>query len=487
MQSTKKIQQERKTDSLDLANDTISESFVNSSSAWINMLLLSASGPHKPIVAQCATSIVSVDVAFDTLISGKAKLMICGGADDTSIENATELSVLGATCNSDKEMLAGREPFEQSRPGTTTRNGFTEANGAGIQLLTTASMALKMGLPIFAIIAGTHTAADCQGRSLSAPGKGLLAVSSENKAQMSLYQNNIFDLKWRRDQFDQEFIQLQKEYTSNSPIQRWKFKNKLNNLRKMYGYQLFESSGASALRCQLGSFGLSLNDIKVVSCHGTSTKANDINETTVTNTQMDSLDRKLGDPLFTVWQKYLTGHPKGASGACMLNGCIQMLKDNTIPGNRNADDFDPAMNTLLHLAHINETIVLPDCFKLKAILVNSFGFGQANAQTIILNPNIIFHCISQNQYSKYRELIQQRYYYSYQHINMWRCGEIDIVKIHNTPPYDNLHATQFLLQRESRYLGDVHNEIALPVLNNDSAEDLLFSEMLQTMQHVNQS
>ncbi len=41
-----------------------------------------------------------------------------------------------------------------------------------MQLLTSARLALDMGLPIHAIITLTHTASDGIGRSVPAPGKG---------------------------------------------------------------------------------------------------------------------------------------------------------------------------------------------------------------------------------------------------------------------------------------------------------------------------
>lgn len=44
--------------------------------------------------------------------------------------------------------------------------------------------------------------------------------------------------------------------------------------------------------------------------HGTSTQANDKNESEVIQAQMSHLGRTKGNVLFTILQKYLTGHPK---------------------------------------------------------------------------------------------------------------------------------------------------------------------------------
>ena len=50
--------------------------------------------------------------------------------------------------------------------------------------------------------------------------------------------------------------------------------------------------------------------MQVASFHGTSTTANDKNESDVVNQQMEHLGRAAGNPVFVVAQKWLTGHPK---------------------------------------------------------------------------------------------------------------------------------------------------------------------------------
>lgn len=62
-----------------------------------------------------------------------------------------------ATSNTDAELAMGREPTEFSRPTTTSRNGFMEAMGAGVQIVMSARTALEMGAPIQGIVAHTST------------------------------------------------------------------------------------------------------------------------------------------------------------------------------------------------------------------------------------------------------------------------------------------------------------------------------------------
>jgi 3-oxoacyl-(acyl-carrier-protein) synthase len=70
--------------------------------------------------------------------------MIVGGYDDFCEEGSYEFAQMGATSSSAEEARAGREPGEAVRPMAPTRGGFMEAQGAGIQILTTARLALDI-------------------------------------------------------------------------------------------------------------------------------------------------------------------------------------------------------------------------------------------------------------------------------------------------------------------------------------------------------
>jgi fatty acid synthase subunit alpha len=64
------------------------------------------------------------------------------------------------------------------------------------------------------------------------------------------------------------------------------------------------------LRRALAVWGLDVNDIGVASFHGTSTKANDKNESSCFHAQFEHLGRTKGNVCPVVAQKWLTGHPK---------------------------------------------------------------------------------------------------------------------------------------------------------------------------------
>ncbi|KAJ2423907.1 fatty acid synthase alpha subunit Lsd1, partial [Coemansia sp. RSA 2524] len=84
----------------DVKSDIMQELFISTVQAWINMLLISGSGPVKPSVGACATGVLSVDTAVEAIQSGKAKIMLAGGIDDFFEESSTEFAKMGATSNS---------------------------------------------------------------------------------------------------------------------------------------------------------------------------------------------------------------------------------------------------------------------------------------------------------------------------------------------------------------------------------------------------
>lgn len=152
------------------------------------------------------------------------------------------------------------------------------------------------------------------------------------------------------------------------------------------------------LRGALATWGLTVDDIAVASFHGTSTKMNDLNESRILNTQMKHLGRTEGNPLLAVFQKSLTGHPKGAAGAWMLNGALQIMDTGLVPGNRNADNIDKELDQFEFVTYPSQNIQTPS---IDAVSVTSFGFGQKGAQAVAVNPKFLFATIGEEEYGKY--------------------------------------------------------------------------------------
>lgn len=326
-----------------VANDVLQESFINTMPAWVNLLLLSSAGPIKTPVGACATAVESVEIGVDTILSGKARVVVVGGYDDFQEESSYEFANMKATSNTVDEIAKGRQPDEMSRPATTSRAGFTESQGAGIQVLMTAELAIQMGCPIFGIIALTNTATDKEGRSIPAPGQGILTTAKS--VRPTGYQPRILDVNYRHQQLKKSLGQLkvwlsealadmEKEATGIEDLQeRDRFVSarskdieleatmREKNERRLWGSEFWQQDPRiSSIEGSLSVFGLTIDDIGVASFHGTGTKANDVNESDVVNKQLEHLGRTRGNLLPAIFQKYLTGHPKGAAAAWMLNG-----------------------------------------------------------------------------------------------------------------------------------------------------------------------
>jgi len=176
--------------------------------------------------------------------------------------------------------------------------------------------------------------------------------------------SNVAMLRWREERV--RLVHLEAQERERAAKRRW-----------MHEFWKGRSDVAP-LRGALGAFGLGIDDLAVASFHGTGTKANDVNESEVTQRQMLHLGRAPGNPLLVVAQKYLTGHPKGSAAAWMLNGLMQSMITGVVPGNRNADNIDSKLEKFWHLAYPNRSMMLANQaggVAVPAALLKSFGFG----------------------------------------------------------------------------------------------------------------
>ncbi|CAD6648543.1 HN1_G0022040.mRNA.1.CDS.1 [Saccharomyces cerevisiae] len=409
-------------------NDILQESFINTMSAWVNMLLISSSGPIKTPVGACATSVESVDIGVETILSGKARICIVGGYDDFQEEGSFEFGNMKATSNTLEEFEHGRTPAEMSRPATTTRNGFMEAQGAGIQIIMQADLALKMGVPIYGIVAMAATATDKIGRSVPAPGKGILTTAREHHSSVKYASPNL-NMKYRKRQLvtreaqikdwvenELEALKLEAEEIPSEDQNEFllertreihnEAESQLRAAQQQWGNDFYKRDPRIApLRGALATYGLTIDDLGVASFHGTSTKANDKNESATINEMMKHLGRSEGNPVIGVFQKFLTGHPKGAAGAWMMNGALQILNSGIIPGNRNADNVDKILEQFEYVLYPSKTLKTDG---VRAVSITSFGFGQKGGQAIVVHPDYLYGAITEDRYNEYVAKVSAR-------------------------------------------------------------------------------
>ncbi|KAF2841121.1 hypothetical protein M501DRAFT_928943 [Patellaria atrata CBS 101060] len=454
-----------------LQKDILQESFINTMSAWVNMLLLSSTGPIKSPVGACATSVQSVDIGYDTIVQGKAKICVVGGFDDFQEEGSYEFANMKATSNAEDEFAHGRTPKEMSRPTTTTRSGFMESQGAGVQVIMNAKLALEMGVPIYGIIGFTATATDKIGRSVPAPGQGLLTTAKEAPSK---FPSPLLDIKYRKRQMDlrranikqwqeSELLYLQEEVAAMK-ASRENFneaeymahradhiareaKRQENDALSSLGNNFWKQDPRIApLRGALATWGLTIDDLAVASFHGTSTVANDKNESDVICQQLRHLGRKKGNAILGVFQKYLTGHPKGAAGAWMFNGCLQILNSGMVPGNRNADNVDKVLEKFDNIVYPSRTIQTDG---IKAFSLTSFGFGQVGAQAIGIHPKYLFAVLDQAQYNAYKVKVESRQKKAYRYFHDGLINNT-MFRAKDNSPYQEAQQSEIFLNPQSR-------------------------------------
>lgn len=303
--------------------DILQETLINVVAAYVVQSYVGSYGAMSHPVAACATAAVSVEEGVDKILAGKADFVVAGGFDDIGREGMVGFADMNATANADDMRSRGLEPDEFSRANDVRRRGFVEAQGGGTMLLARADVALRLGLPVRAVVGYAASFSDGIQKSIPAPGLGAIACV------------------------------LGKE---QSPLAQ-----------------------------SLARFGLTTDDIAVVYKHDTSTQANDPNENRLHDAIQRYLDRTAGNPLWVVSQKTITGHAKGGSAAWQAIGLAQALATGVIPGNRNLDAVDPAMAAFEHMA-FTDSALHAGADVLEAGLLTSLGFGHVSGIVLLLHP-----------------------------------------------------------------------------------------------------
>ncbi|CAM4252559.1 3-oxoacyl-[acyl-carrier-protein] synthase 1 [Mycobacterium basiliense] len=327
-------------------NDILQEVLPNVVAAHVVQSYIGSYGSMIHPVAACATAAVSVEEGVDKIRLGKAELVVTGGLDDLTLEAIIGFGDMAATA--DTAMMRGRGIHDSkfSRPNDRRRLGFVEAQGGGTILLARGDLALKMGLPVLAVVAFAQSFGDGVHTSIPAPGLGALGAG-----------------RGGRD---------------------------------------------SALARSLAKLGVGADDIAVISKHDTSTLANDPNETELHERLADSLGRSEGAPLFVVSQKSLTGHAKGGAAVFQTMGLCQILRDGVIPPNRSLDCVDDDLAGAAHFVWVRDTLRLGGKFPLKAGMLTSLGFGHVSGLVALVHPQAFIAALEPSQRADYQRRADAR-------------------------------------------------------------------------------
>ncbi len=327
-------------------NDILQEVLPNVVAAHVMQSYVGGYGAMVHPVGACATAAVSVEEGVDKIRLGKAELVVAGGFDDMTEDAITGFADMAATADTEMMRARGISDNRISRANDRRRLGFLEAEGGGTILLARGDLALKMGLPVLAVVAYAQSFADGVHTSIPAPGLGALGAG--------------------------------------------------------------RGGPESALARSLRRLGVGADDIAVISKHDTSTLANDPNETELHERLAGALGRTAGAPLFVVSQKSLTGHAKGGAAVFQAIGLCQVLRDGVIPPNRSLDCVDDELASAKHLVWVREALHLGERFPLKAGMLTSLGFGHVSGLVALVHPQAFLATLDAEQRRDYQERAQAR-------------------------------------------------------------------------------
>jgi 3-oxoacyl-[acyl-carrier-protein] synthase II len=146
-----------------LSRNSILKGMNNAMPAWISMHY-GLTGPSYTVATACSSSAYAIGLGYDMIKSGRADMVICGGADSTinpeEIAGFNQIFAL-STQNG--------EPAKASKPFSEDRDGFVIGEGAGIMILESEASAKKRKATIYGELAGY--ALTSEGYNIMAPKK----------------------------------------------------------------------------------------------------------------------------------------------------------------------------------------------------------------------------------------------------------------------------------------------------------------------------
>ena len=151
-------------------NDILQEVLPNVVAAHVVQSYVGSYGAMIHPVGACATAAVSVEEGVDKIRLGKAELVVAGGFDDLTLEAIIGFGDMAATADTEMMRAKGISDSKFSRANDRRRLGFVEAQGGGTILLARGDLAVKMGLPVLAVVAYAQSFGDGVHTSIPAPG-----------------------------------------------------------------------------------------------------------------------------------------------------------------------------------------------------------------------------------------------------------------------------------------------------------------------------
>jgi fatty acid synthase subunit alpha len=160
-----------------------------------------------------------------------------------------------------------------------------------------------------------------------------------------------------------------------------------------------------------------------------------------------------------VSQKWLTGHPKGPASSWQVNGAIQAMLSGRIPGNRNLDNVEPVLEANKNLLYTRTTL---DVGPLKAVVVTSFGFGQAGGELVLIHPDYFLATYSTDDLQVYQAKRDPRLKDSNKFHEDVIAGRRSYVEVKTSTPYPPEDIKKWMLGKDKRVGGAPSQEIPEP-------------------------
>lgn len=126
----------------------------NGAAAWVGLELGAKAGVHT-VVSACATGAEAIAVGLDIIRSGRADVVVAGGA-----EAVIHPLPIAGFASMRAMSTRNAEPEKASRPWDKARDGFVLGEGAGILVLERADHAAARGARSYARLAGAGLTSD---------------------------------------------------------------------------------------------------------------------------------------------------------------------------------------------------------------------------------------------------------------------------------------------------------------------------------------
>ena len=237
----------------------------------------------------------------------------------------------------------------------------------------------KSSVRLYLTIVSDQVCSDKAGRSIPAPGGGPLSVAREaptkgpvvrldlnyRARQVSFRRKQIAE--WLSHEQEQLLDEIEARKSQGEAVSDDYFASRVSDLEMeakqqekdaLATYGMLEGVDArvAPLRKGLAVWGLTADDVGVLSIHGTSTGANENNETHLWQDIFTNISRTPGNAVPCMAQKSLVGHSKGGSAAWQMVGLLQSVYTGIIPGNRNADNIDTKFQHYTNLMFPSKSI-----------------------------------------------------------------------------------------------------------------------------------